>query len=131
MELLGTSRRPHVLLTTAPLRVGMAPRCVPCARPGVINVLMPAGYGLITGGEYIVGGPFPGVDACSQQPYRITATNSSGSVREAQNVPGGHSYVLIVPAGRYTLRAATGGCRGKATVRAGQSTHADTTCFVP
>jgi len=125
------SPHPHLLLTTGAVRVTIASAYVGCSPPGVINALVPIGDGLITGGEYLVGGPFPGIDACSSQPYTITATNAAGTVHPTRDVPGGHSYVFIVPAGHYTLRAAGGGCRGTAIVRAARTTHADTICPVP
>ena len=90
---------------------------------------MPSGDGWITGGVYGEGGAFPGMDACLSQRYTIEALDSGGSVAARETVPGGHSYTLVMPSGSYTLMS--GGCRGRATVRAGQQTKANTFCLYP
>ena len=117
------------LATTRPTQsfVGPAPvYCAPPSSPG--NV--PAGDGWIVGGAYVEGGPFPGVYECESEAYTITATDSSGAVAASEDVAAGHSYTLVVPAGRYALRASSCGM-ASATVAAGAQTHADAVCPVP
>ena len=90
---------------------------------------VPVGDGWITGGLYGEGGPYPGFDECSSEPYTETATDGSGMVVSSQNVAARHSYTLVVPAGSYALKS--GGCRGMATVKAGRETKANTYCLYP
>jgi len=109
------------------LLVGPAPEY--CAAP-VVPASLPPGDGVIVGGLYTLGGPAPGIDACRSTPYTITLTDAAGAVVLTQQVPGGQSYALVVPAGSYTL-SGEAFCRGQATVTAGQITKADTDCDVP
>lgn len=115
-----------VASTPAPSAIGSA--YVPCSPPTPPSRI-PSGDGWITGGVYAEGGPFPGMDACFSQRYTIEALDSGGSVAARETVPGGRSYTLVLPAGSYTLRS--DGCRGRATVRNGQQTKADTFCLYP
>ena len=107
--------------------VGPAPvYCAPPTPPSEV----PSGDGWITGGDYIEGGPYPGVYQCVSQPYTITATDQAGNVVATQHVAGGHSYTLVLPAGRYSLKASSCGF-GSATVAKGEPTKADVVCPVP
>lgn len=103
--------------------------CKPPPPAGAI----PAGYGRIVGGIYIVGGAPPGVDECQSGTATVLAVNTAGVVVARDRVHGQRSYVLVVPAGSYTL--ATGWpiapCRGTAQVRVGATTRANTICDVP
>jgi hypothetical protein len=103
---------------------------VPCAPPQIPKILLKRNYGLVYGGPYIEGGPFPGIDACNTQPYRVTATSSDGTKTVSMDVAGGNSYWLSLPAGNYTLTASSCGT-ATATVTAGQTTKADLVCAVP
>jgi hypothetical protein len=100
--------------------------CAPATPPAV---MIPVGDGWITGGLYGEGGAYPGMDACSSQPYTETAIDGSGKTVASQNVAARRSYTLVVPAGSYTLRG--GGCSGMATVKAGRETKANTYCLYP
>jgi hypothetical protein len=122
-------RHRHVLTRTKAVQSAIGSAAVPCAPPAPPAVDIPVGDGWIVGGLYIVGGPFPGIDNCSGSAYTVTATDAAGVVQATQDVPGGDSYTLVVPAGTYTLTS--GSCSGPATVTAGQQTHADTVCPVP
>ncbi len=125
---LAVRQRGRVLATSRPAPSAIGSAYVPCAPP-TPPPLIPHGDGWITGGLYGEGGPFPGMDACVSQRYTIEALDSGGSVEARETVAGGHSYTLVVPSGGYTLKS--GGCRGRATVRAGQQTKADTFCLYP
>ena len=125
---LAVRRRGHVLVTSTPVQSAIGSAYVPCSPPTPPSRI-PSGDGWITGGVYGEGGPFPGMDACFSQRYTIEALDSGGSVAARETVPGGHSYTLVVPSGSYTLRS--DGCRGRATVRAGEQTKADTFCLYP
>ena len=118
--------RVSVASTPAPSAIGSA--YVPCSRPTPPSQV-PSGDGWITGGVYGEGGAFPGMDACLSQQYTIEALDSGGSVAARETVPGGNSYTLVVPSGSYTLKSAA--CRGRATVRAGRQSKADTFCLYP
>lgn len=107
--------------------IGTAPAY--CAPPVPPAVNISAGDGWIEGGVYVEGGAFPGVNECEQQPYTISAETPLGTVVASQQVAGGHSYTLVVPAGSYRLRANS--CFGSATVTAAQGTSANTYCLVP
>jgi hypothetical protein len=109
--------------------VGVGPAFVRCSAPVPPAINIPAGDGWIVGGLYDEGGPFPGIDECSSSGYTITATVADGTVAATQTVAGGHSYTLVVPAGKYTLNARF--CRGQATVTAGRQTAANTICAFP
>lgn len=114
----------------------IGPAFVPCKPPTAPAVNVPTGDGWITGGLYIQGGPFPGVDECEGSAYTITATNAqTGAVAATQTVPGGGSYTLVVPAGSYTLSAsANTGCPGNSqpvSVTADTQVTTDTYCDVP
>jgi hypothetical protein len=108
--------------------VGQAP--VYCKPPPPIMQNIPAGDGWIVGGDYIEGGPAPGLYECESQAYTVVARDQAGAVVASQQVAGGHSYVLVVPAGHYSLRASTCGF-GSATVTSGTRTRADMVCPVP
>ena len=125
---LAVRRRGRVLAVSTPAQSAIGSAYVPCSRPTPPS-RVPDGDGWITGGVYGEGGPFPGMDACLSQRYTIEALDSGGSVVARETVPGGHSYTLVVPAGSYTLMSS--GCRGRATVRAGQQTKANTFCLYP
>jgi hypothetical protein len=114
---------------TPPKNVAIGPAKVYCKPPVPPAVNIPVGDGWIVGGVYGEGGPFPGIYACSGQPYTVTATNHSGDVVASQHVAALHSYTLVVPAGVYTL--ASDGCHGTATVKAGKQTKANTYCLYP
>lgn len=120
----------RVVVATHPVTAGVGPRFVRCAAPVPPTVDIPAGDGWIVGGLYDEGGPFPGIDQCSSSAYTIVATASDGIVAATQTVPGAHSYTLVVPAGSYGL-SANPGCRGQATVTAGEQTVANTICAFP
>jgi hypothetical protein len=108
----------------------VGPPYIACKPPVPPMVNIPVGDGWIVGGAYGIGGAFPGIDACLQQQYTVTATDANGKVQASQTVAGGHSYTLApLPAGKYTLRA--GACRGTATVAAGKRTVADADCLYP
>jgi hypothetical protein len=124
---VGAYKDQRLLLAGKPADLAIGPAFVPCAPPQIPKVLLPMGYGLVYGGPYIEGGPFPGVDACNTQPYRVTATSSDGTKTVGLNVAGGHSYWLSLPAGTYTLAASSCGT-AMATVTAGQLTRADLIC---
>jgi hypothetical protein len=125
-----TARRAGKLLAaTAPAQTAIGPAAVYCKPPAPPAVNIPAGDGWIVGGLYIEGGPFPGIYECSSQAYTVLAKNSSGAAAAHENVPGGHSYTLVVPAGNYTLQSNF--CRGSATVTAAKRTRANTYCYVP
>jgi hypothetical protein len=121
-------RRGVVLAATAPLSLLVGPAPEPCATPTVPTGL-PLGDGVIVGGVYILGGPAPGLDACSGAPYAVTLTEPSGAVVLTQQVSAGQSYVLVVVAGSYRL--SDGNCFGEATVTAGSVIDANTDCDVP
>jgi hypothetical protein len=125
---LAVRRRGRVLAASRPAPSAIGSAYVPCSPP-TPPPLIPHGDGWITGGVYGEGGPFPGIDACVSQRYTIEALDSGGSVAARETVAGGHSYTLVVPSGSYTLKS--DGCRGRATVRAGQQTKADTFCLYP
>jgi hypothetical protein len=123
--------RKGAVLTSTPAQqelIGQAP--VYCKPPPPIMPNIPAGDGWIVGGAYIEGGPAPGIYECISQPYTVTALDQSGAAVATQQVAGGHSYTLVVPAGRYSLKVSTCGS-GSAEVTAGKQTHADSTCPVP
>jgi hypothetical protein len=108
----------------------VGPPYVPCKPPVPPMVNIPVGDGWIVGGAYGIGGAFPGIDACLQQQYTVTATDANGKVQASQTVAGGHSYTLApLPAGKYTIRA--GACMGSATVVAGKQTAANADCLYP
>jgi hypothetical protein len=121
--------RGRVLAATRPAQSGVGPAPVYCAPPVLPGVDIPVGDGWIAGGRYNEGGAYPGISACDSQPYTIAATNAAGKVVAIQNVEGGDSYTLVVPAGSYKL--GSNFCFGSATVRAGKQTKADTVCPVP
>lgn len=123
------SRNRTVLAATPPKNVAIGPAAVYCKPPVPPAVNIPVGDGWIVGGLYGEGGPFPGIYACSSQPYTVTATNRAGAVVASQHVAALHSYTLVVPAGKYTL--ASDGCHGTATVTAGKQTKANTYCLYP
>lgn len=126
----GLSRTHELLVATKAAQSGIGPAAVPCAPPVPPAVEIPTGDGWIVGGAYGMGGAYPGIDACISQPYKVTATNSSGQVAASETVQGGHSYTLApLPAGSYTLQA--GACRGSATVTAGTQTTANADCDYP
>jgi hypothetical protein len=125
---LALRRGGHVVAASAPASSAIGSAYVPCAPPTPPSHV-PSGDGWITGGVYGEGGPFPGIDACVSEPYTIEARDSGGSVAARETVPGGDSYTLVVPAGSYMLESA--GCRGRATVSAGQQTRANTFCLYP
>jgi hypothetical protein len=103
-----------------------------CAAPISPPAFLPPGDGWITGGAYVVGGPAPGIDACSESPYTVTATATGASAPLAsQTVAGGDSYTLVLPAGSYTLMANDCSTFQPVTVTAGQQTKADVDCDVP
>jgi hypothetical protein len=124
------TRTGAVLASTKPVQSAIGPAYVACSPPVPPMVEIPAADGWIVGGAYGVGGAFPGIDACIQQQYVVTATNSAGHVAATETVRGGHSYTLApLPAGSYTLQA--GACRGMATVTAGKQTTANADCDYP
>ncbi len=124
------ARTGTVLASTKPVQSAIGPAYVPCSPPVPPMVEIPAGDGWIVGGAYGIGGAFPGIDACIQQQYVVTATNSAGQVAATETVQGGHSYTLApLPAGSYTLQA--GACRGTANVTAGKQTTANADCDYP
>jgi hypothetical protein len=125
---LAVRRRGRVLAASRPAPSAIGSAYVPCSPP-TPPPLIPRGDGWITGGVYGEGGPFPGMDACVSQRYTIEVLDSGGSVAARETVAGGHSYTLVVPSGNYTLKSA--GCRGRATVRAGRQTRANTFCLYP
>ncbi len=125
---LAARRRGRVLVASTPAPSAVGSAYVPCSRPSPPS-RVPSGDGWITGGVYGEGGAFPGMDACLSQRYTIEALDSGGSVAARETVAGGHSYTLVMPSGSYTLMS--GGCRGRATVRAGQQTKANTFCLYP
>jgi hypothetical protein len=110
----------------AQVLVGPAP--VYCAAP-VPPAQLPAGDGWIVGGLYLEGGPFPGIHQCVAGDYTITVLDQAGDTVATQQVQGGQSYTLVLPAGSYTF--SSGFCRGAATVTAGLQSRADTLCDVP
>jgi hypothetical protein len=120
----------RVLAATHSILAGVSRPPVYCspAAPPAVNI--PVGDGWITGGDYLEGGPFPGIVECESQGYTVTATNMAGVAVASETVAGGHSYTLVVPAGTYTLRATQCGT-GSATVTAGRQTRADLVCPVP
>ncbi len=120
----------RVLAATRPTQAFVGPAPVPCAPPVPPAQNIPPGDGWIVGGLYIEGGPAPGLDECYSASYTVTATGPSGAVAASQQVAGGHSYTLVLPAGTYTLKA---GCSvpAQATVTAGRQTTANTACLVP
>ena len=120
----------RILRATPPVQSAVGPAPVYCAPPPPIMQDIPAGDGWITGGDYIEGGPYPGVYECVSQPYTVSALDGSGAVVASQRVAGGHSFALVVPAGTYKLRGSSCGF-GSATVTAGRGTHADVVCPVP
>jgi hypothetical protein len=120
-----------LLAATRAEQVGIGPAAVACAPPVPPAVMIPAGDGWIEGGLIDEGGAFPGIDSCSTAPYTVSASNASGAVVATQQVAASHSYTLVVPAGTYTLQAGMPGCRGSATVVAGQQTLANTYCLFP
>jgi hypothetical protein len=118
----------NFVASTPARKVAVGPRavyCVAATPPG--NV--PRGDGWIEGGLYGEGGPYPGMYACSSQPYTVTATKRSGKAPARQQVAARHSYTLVVPAGKYTLTS--GACSGTASVQAGRLTRANTYCRYP
>ena len=119
----------RVVASTPPAQAGVGPAAVYCAAPVPPAVDIPVGDGWIVGGLYFQGGPYPGILSCESQRYTITASTPSGAVAASQNIAGGHSYTLVLPAGSYTLKSNF--CTGSATVTAGKQTHADTFCAVP
>lgn len=121
------SRRTLAVTGTKTSWIGPAP--VYCAAPAPPTDV-PAGDGWITGGDYIEGGPYPGIYDCESQAYTITATDQGGSVAATQRIAAGASYTLVLPAGHYSLRASSCGL-GSATVTAGEPVHADIVCPVP
>jgi hypothetical protein len=124
------TRTATVLASTKPVQSAIGPAYVACSPPVPPMVEIPADDGWIVGGAYGIGGAFPGIDACIQQQYVVTATNSAGQTAATETVPGGHSYTLApLPAGSYTLQA--GACRGTATVSAGNQTTANADCDYP
>jgi hypothetical protein len=118
---------PNVAMTRA-VQSFVGPAPVYCARPTPPSNV-PAGDGWITGGDYIEGGPFPGIDEC-QSDYTVTATNSAGQAVASEHVTGRRSFTLVVPAGSYALKASSCGS-GSAAVTAGKQTKADVVCPVP
>jgi hypothetical protein len=129
LRVVALNRRGRVVASSTHQQSAIGAAPVPCAPPPPINFLAPPGDGIVVGGRYNEGGAYPGVFACDQAPYTVTATNSSGAVAATQNVAGGHSYELVVPVGSYTLKSDF--CSGSATVTAAGETHADTLCPVP
>jgi hypothetical protein len=127
---VGAYKDQRLLLAGKPADLAIGPAFVPCTPPQIPKLLLPIGYGLVYGGVYIEGGPYPGVDQCNSQPYRVTATNSAGARTAGMDVAGGHSYWLALPAGNYTLTASSCGT-AMTTVTAGQQTKADLVCAVP
>jgi hypothetical protein len=119
----------RTLAHTRAVQSAVGPAATGCAPPSPPPQPLPAGDGWITGGEIFQGGPFPGLHNCTQHSYTVNAEDTSGRTLASQQVAGGHSYTLVVPAGSYTLSA--GFCRGQATVQAGRQTQADTYCDVP
>lgn len=107
-----------MLAATAPQSLLVGPAPEPCATPTVPTGL-PPGDGVIVGGVYILGGPAPGLDACSGAPYTVTLTEASGAAVLTQQVSAG-SYKL-----------SDGHCFGGATVTAGSVIEANTDCDVP
>ncbi len=121
-------RKSRVLAGTPPTESVVGSSSGPCGtRPPPGNV--PAGDGWIVGALFSEGGHPPGTPRCAVEPYTVTASNSAGMVAASQLVPAGDAYTLVVPAGSYTLRS--GGCRGTATVAAGQQTNANISCLYP
>jgi hypothetical protein len=122
-------RKGRIVDESSIARMFVGPAKVPCAAPTPPSNL-PAGDGWVTGGNYIEGGPFPGIYECRSQAYTVTATNRAGQAVATQHVAGGQSYTLVLPAGSYTLNTNT--CAsGSATVTAGQQTKADAVCRAP
>jgi hypothetical protein len=119
----------QIVVTTPTYTILIGPAKVYCKPPVPPATMIPAGDGWIVGGLYGEGGPAPGIFACSGNAYTVTATNRSGKVEATQHVAGLHSYTLVVPAGRYTLKS--GVCSGQAKVRAGRQTTANTYCLFP
>jgi hypothetical protein len=112
---------------TRPTQSFVGPAPASCALPSP-PANLPAGDGSIVGGASIEGGPFPGISQCESQAYTITATDFSGGVATTEEVPAGHSYTLVVPAGRYTLEASS--CGMASVVTAGVQTSANAVCPV-
>jgi hypothetical protein len=120
----------RLLAASRPQSSAIGPAFVPCTPAQIPKLLLPIGYGLVSGGVYVEGGPYPGVDQCNSQPYRVTATNSAGTMTVGPDVAGGHGYWLSLPAGTYTFRASS--CAtAMTTVTAGQRTNVDLVCAVP
>ena len=120
----------RVVAATRPSRSWVGPAPVYCAAPPPIMQDIPVGDGWITGGDYIEGGPYPGIYRCESQTYTVTASNRAGQVLSRQRVCGCQSYALFLPAGHYRLTVSPCGS-GQATVTAGEGTHADSACPVP
>jgi hypothetical protein len=127
-EVVARSRN-RVLASTPPTQSGVGPAAVYCTPPPPPTLNIPVGDGWIVGGVYFQGGAYPGILSCVSQPYAITATTSAGAIAATQDVAGGHSYTLVLPAGSYTLTSSF--CRGSAVVAPGKQTRADTFCDVP
>lgn len=121
-------QKSRLLAATAPAASAVGSSGAACNPPGGPGAV-PAGDGWIVGGLYGEGGPAPGTRRCADVPYTITATDSAGTVVTRETVPADGSYTLVVPAGSYTLQS--GGCRGTASVTAGEPTSADTVCLYP
>ena len=130
-------RGDKIVARTRTANSAVGPRYIPCAKPVPPAQNIPVGDGWITGGVYIQGGPYPGLDQCEDAAYTVTATGSNGTVAASQAIGPGASYTLVLPAGTYTLRAkptsTSEGCPGygQATVQAGRETTADADCDVP
>jgi hypothetical protein len=122
-------RRGRIVQATRATSSWVGPAPVYCAPP-TPPASVPPGDGWIVGGLYIEGGPAPGLDECYSASYTVTATDQQDMVAGSEDVAGGHSYTLVLPAGSYALRA---GCsvQAQATVTAGQQTMANTACLVP
>jgi len=126
LVLRGRERPP---LSTASVQSTVGPAAVYCEPPAPPAVDIPPGDGWISGGVYSQGGPFPGIYACAEKAYTVSATDAAGTVIASETFPALRSYTLVVPAGSYTLTS--GACRGSATVTAGRETLADTDCDYP
>ncbi|HEX4106527.1 MAG TPA: hypothetical protein VHX88_00245 [Solirubrobacteraceae bacterium] len=123
--LRGAGGRTLAATATSRVIVGQPPHY--CAAP-VAPRMLPAGDGWIGGGEYLQGGPAPGLYQCQGSAYTVTVTAASGATVATQAVAAEQSFAIVLPAGTYTL---TGGfCRGTATVTAGAETHANVNCPV-
>ena len=108
--------------------VGQAP--VYCKPPPPITQNIPAGDGWIVGGDYIEGGPAPGLYECESQAYTVVArTRPARSPRASRSRVSTATCWSSRPG---TTASGPSTCGfGSATVTSGRRTRADMVCPVP